>query len=46
MSSKPETSFYQRVLKHKNLQVYHMKNHNPYAGGVADSWFSGTGGRG
>lgn len=44
MSSKSETNWYRRVLKYKHPQVYHMKTHNPYLGGVADSWFSGTGG--
>lgn len=44
MSSKPETKFIGRVHKHVPKAVYHMKNHNPYMGGVADCYYSARGG--
>lgn len=44
MSAKPETTFLQSVNKHLPASVYHMKNNNPYLGGVPDVWYSGPGG--
>lgn len=41
MARKPETTFYQSVHRHMSPQVYHLKMHNPYVGGPADSWYSG-----
>jgi hypothetical protein len=44
VSSKPETTFTRGVLQHIPKDVYHMKNNNPYLGGVPDLWFSGRSG--
>lgn len=44
MVSKPETTFSKGVLAHVPKSVYHMKNNNPYYGGVPDIWFSGPAG--
>jgi hypothetical protein len=44
MAAKPETNFIKRITRHLPKSVYHMKNANPYTGGVPDLWFSGTGG--
>lgn len=41
MSSKPETTFIASVHKHLPKDLYHIKNHNPYNGGIADVWYSG-----
>lgn len=41
MSTKPETTFSNSVNKHLSEAVYHMKNNNPYLGGVPDVWYSG-----
>lgn len=41
MSSKPETTFIASVHKHLPKDLYHMKNHNQYNGGIADVWYSG-----
>lgn len=41
MAVKPETSFIGRVHKHLPKTVYHMKNNNPYLGGIPDIWYSG-----
>ena len=41
MSSKPETTFIASVHKHLPKDLYSMKNHNPYNGGIADVWYSG-----
>lgn len=41
MSTKPETTFYTSVHKHLPAEVYHMKTHNPFIGGVPDVWYSG-----
>jgi hypothetical protein len=43
MSAKPETTFTNSVNKHLPSTVYHMKNNNPYLGGVPDVWYSGAG---
>lgn len=42
--SKAETNFYNRVHKHISPNLYHMKNNNPYLGGIPDVWYSGKGG--
>ena len=42
MAFKPETTFSKGVLSHLPRSVYHMKNNNPYLGGVPDLWFSGS----
>ena len=42
MAVKPETTFSKGVLSHLPRSVYHMKNNNPYLGGVPDLWFSGS----
>jgi uncharacterized protein YlzI (FlbEa/FlbD family) len=44
MSSKPETTFIGSVHKHLPIELYHMKNNNPYTAGVPDVWYSGVGG--
>ena len=42
MSRKPESQFIFSVHKHiSSTQVYSMKNHNAYVGGIADVWYSG-----
>lgn len=41
MSSKPETTFYNSVHKHLPAELYRMKTHNPFIGGVPDVWYSG-----
>jgi hypothetical protein len=42
MSTKPENQFISGIHKHLDPTVYRMKNNNPYTGGVADCWYSGT----
>ena len=42
MSSKPETTFIASVHKHLPPKLYRMKTHNPYIGGPADVWYSGS----
>lgn len=42
MSSGPENRFIQAIHRLLPARVYRMKNHNPYVGGVADCWYSGT----
>lgn len=44
MSSKPETVFIRGVHAQLPVRVYRMKNNNPYNSGIADCWYSGTGG--
>lgn len=41
MSAKPETTFYTSIHKHLPIELYRMKTHNPYIGGVPDMWYSG-----
>ena len=41
MASKPESTFTRSVVKYLPTTVYHMKNNNPYVGGIPDLWFSG-----
>ena len=45
MASKAETAWYRRMVKYLHPSIYHMKNNNPYLGGVPDLWFSKHGGR-
>lgn len=40
----PENTFIRGVHSFLPKNVYHMKNHNAYVGGVADCWYSGKGG--
>lgn len=37
----PENTFIAAVHKHLPPDLYRMKNHNPYNGGIADVWYSG-----
>ena len=41
MSRKPETTFIASVHKHLPKDLYRLKNNNPFAGGIADVWYSG-----
>lgn len=38
----PENTFIGSVHRYLPAQLYHMKNHNMYNGGIADVWYSGT----
>ena len=38
----PENTFIGSVHRHLPVGLYHMKNHNPYNGGIADVWYSGN----
>lgn len=40
MSSGPETRFIKGVHDVLHPDVYRMKNHNPYVGGIPDCWYS------
>ena len=40
MSRGPETTFINAVHRHLREEVYRMKNHNAYTGGIADCWYS------
>lgn len=44
MAKKPESQFITSVHKHllPVRQFYRMKNNNPFIGGVADVWYSGS----
>ena len=42
MSQGPENTFISSVHKHLPAQLYRMKNHNQYNGGIADVWYSGV----
>lgn len=42
MSSGPENTFIRAVNKYVPADVYRMKNHNQYNGGIADVWYSGA----
>lgn len=42
MSSKPETRFYTAVHKLLPKELHKEKMANPYRGGTADVWYSGT----
>jgi hypothetical protein len=39
--AKPENSFIAWVHKYLPPEIYHMKNHNEYTGGVFDVWYDG-----
>lgn len=41
MSRGPENTFIASVHRHLPVDLYAMKNHNQYNGGVADCWYSG-----
>jgi len=44
LSAKPETTFYQSVIRHlpPESQLHREKMSNPYRGGTADTWLSGS----
>lgn len=42
MSSKPETRYYSAIHKLLPKELHKEKMHNPYRGGTADVWYSGT----
>ena len=42
MSRGPETTFIQSVHRHLPKDVYRMKNHNEFNGGIADCWYDGS----
>lgn len=42
MSSKPENQFIQSVHKHLPAELHREKMNNPYRGGTADVWYSGS----
>ncbi len=44
MSSGPENTYIRSVHRHLPVEVYVLKNHNVYAAGVADCWYSAPGG--
>jgi hypothetical protein len=44
VAAKPETRFTAKVLRSLPKTIYHMKNNNPYTGGIPDLWFSGVAG--
>lgn len=39
--SGPENTFRASVHKHLPVDLYRMKNHNQFNGGIADDWYSG-----
>lgn len=45
MSRKPENTFIASVHRHlpSMNELYRMKNHNDFNGGIADCWYSGSG---
>lgn len=40
----PENTFIGSVHRHLPVDIYHMKNHNQYNGGIPDVWYSGPAG--
>lgn len=42
MSSKPESRYYSAIHKLLPKELHKEKMHNPYRGGTADVWYSGT----
>ena len=40
----PENTFIGSVHRHLPAELYHMKNHNQYNGGIPDVWYSGPAG--
>ncbi len=41
MSKQPENVFIAAVHRHLPAELYRMKNHNAYNGGIPDCWYSG-----
>ncbi len=41
MARGPENTFIASVHRHLPHNLYRMKNHNQYNGGIADCWYSG-----
>jgi len=41
MSKQPENVFIASVHRHLPVELYRMKNHNAYNGGIPDVWYSG-----
>lgn len=41
MSRQPENTFIASVSRLIPVDLYRMKNHNQYVGGIADVWYSG-----
>jgi hypothetical protein len=44
MSRQPENTFIASVHRHLPVELYRMKNHNQYNGGIPDVWYSGPAG--
>ena len=44
MSRGPENTFIASVHRHLPAELYRMKNHNQYNGGIPDVWYSGPAG--
>lgn len=42
MARGPETGFIASIHRHLPSELYSMKNHNEYNGGIADCWYSGV----
>ena len=42
--SGPENTFIASVHRHLPAELYRMKNHNQYTGGIPDVWYSGPAG--
>lgn len=42
MAKGPETTFRVAIERHLPRELYRLKMYNPYVGGPADSWYSGT----
>lgn len=40
-SVKPETRYTKKITDKLPKNIYHMKNSNPYTGGIPDLWISG-----
>lgn len=38
----PENTFIASVHRHLSAELYSMKNHNQFNGGIADVWYSGS----
>lgn len=38
----PENTYIQSIHRWLPVDLYRMKNHNQYNGGIADMWYSGT----
>lgn len=44
MAQQPENTFIAAVHRHLPVDLYRMKNHNQYNGGIPDVWYSGPAG--